>query len=331
MKKLIKVFFVLVVLSLSGLLIFLYATKPGIAKIGVDKLKRQTEEKEKQKNIFDNKKRINILLLGATSTSTLANPESKERGQSDTIMLISIDAIENKVQVLSIPRDSWVKIKGHGERKINDAYVFGDVPLSVDTIENLLDTYIDHYVVVKYDIIEQLVDALGGVDIEWNRPDYKYEDNWIYPPLKIDLKRGINHLNGRETVAYLRARKAYRDSDLGRIDAQQGFLMQIFKELKSPSTILLVPKLLEMAVNNVETDLSYGDIAYLATWGLKLNSTDIRMDKITGDFAKKTQSGVQVDVIDLYKTQAIKKLHEFPFNFVMPDRTQEMESITVGN
>ncbi len=270
-------------------------------------------------------------MLGATSTSTLANPESKERGQSDTIMLISIDAIENKVQVLSIPRDSWVKIKGHGERKINDAYVFGDVPLAVDTIENLLDTYIDHYVVVKYDIIEQLVDALGGVDIEWNRPDYKYEDNWIYPPLKIDLKRGTNHLNGRETVAYLRARKAYRDSDLGRIDAQQGFLMQIFKELKSPSTILLVPKLLEMAVNNVETDLSYGDIAYLATWGLKLNSTDIRMDKITGDFVKKTQSGVEVDVIDLYKTQAIKKLHEFPFNFVMPDRTQEMESITVGN
>lgn len=331
MKKLIKVFFILVVLVLTAVLVFLYTTKPGNAKIGVDKLERQTEEKEKQKNIFDNKKKINILLLGATSTTTIANPNSTERGQSDTIMLVSIDAIENKVQVLSIPRDSWVKIKGHGERKINDAYVLGDVPLAVDTIENLLETYIDHYVVVNYNIIEQLVDALGGVDIEWDRPDYKYEDNWIYPPLKIDLKRGTNHLNGREAVAYLRARKAYRDSDLGRIDAQQGFLMQIFKELKSPSTILLVPKLLEMAVNNVETDLSYGDIAYLATWGLKLNNSDIRMDKIGGDFIKKVQSGVEVDVIDVYRTQAIKKLHEFPYNFEVPDRTQEMESITVGN
>lgn len=331
MKKLIKVFFILVVLVLTAVLVFLYTTKPANAKIGVDKLERQTEEKEKQKNIFDNKKKINILLLGATSTTTIANPNSTERGQSDTIMLVSIDAIENKVQVLSIPRDSWVKIKGHGERKINDAYVLGDVPLAVDTIENLLETYIDHYVVVNYNIIEQLVDALGGVDIEWDRPDYKYEDNWIYPPLKIDLKRGTNHLNGRETVAYLRARKAYRDSDLGRIDAQQGFLMQIFKELKSPSTILLVPKLLEMAVNNVETDLSYGDIAYLATWGLKLNNSDIRMDKIGGDFVKKVQSGVEVDVIDLYRTQAIKKLHEFPYNFEVPDRTEEMESITVGN
>lgn len=330
MKKLIRAFFILVVLVLSVLLVFLYATKPGKSKIGTNKLGRKNEQVEKEKNIFDKKKRINILLLGATSTSTLANPDSEERGQSDTIMVVSIDASVNKVQVLSIPRDSWVRIKGHGERKINDAYVLGDVPLAVDTIENLLDTYIDHYVVVNYNVIEELVDAIGGVDIEWDRPDYKYEDNWIYPPLKIDLKRGINHLNGKDAVAYLRARKAYKNSDLGRIDAQQGFLMQIFEELKSPSTILLVPKLLNMAINNVETDLSYGDILYLATWGLKLNSSDIRMDKVEGDFADKIQSGVEVNVIELYKNEALKKLHEFPENMKEPDRTEEMESITVG-
>lgn len=333
MKTFAKILGFLLMCMMIFVLVFLYATKPSSNRIGQDKLGRRTNENKDQirkTNVFNEKEKINILVLGATSTSTLAHPDSKERGQSDTIMLVTLDNEHKKAQILSIPRDSWVQIPKVGERKINDAYSIGDVPLAVKTVENFMDTYIDHYVVVNYDMIAGLVDAMGGVDINWEHNEYHYKDDWIYPPLKIDLYPGINHLDGQGAVAYLRARKAYRDSDLGRINAQQNFLMKVFSDLKKPSTILMVPKLLDLADQYVESDMTYGEIAYLAYWGLNLERKDINTDKVMGEFEDRLQSGVEVNVIIPYRSQARKKLQDFPENLLQKDPTVTMQVYTVG-
>src|SRR5699024_5910851 len=195
-------------------------------------------------NPFKGDDPLHILVMGIDSTATTDMTEDENPSRSDTMMLFTIDPVRKKVQVLSLPRDTYIKIPGYAEKtKLGHAYAYGGYLLAEETIEDFLDIKIDHYGIVDYKAVERLVDAIGGIDVVMDQ-DYYYEDTYVVPPLVIDFKKGKNHLDGKEAVNYLRIRKMYEDQDIGRIQKQQEFLLKVLEKVKKPSIILKVPELL---------------------------------------------------------------------------------------
>lgn len=211
---------------------------------------------------FKDKKRVNVLLLGVNG------------GLTDTIMLASFDKKVKHVDVISIPRDTYYHRAGYNgaaEDKINAAYRKDPLNSAKAVSDVLLGMPINYYVVLDYKGVEKIVEAMGGVpmDIPFNM---KYNDPYDKPPLKINLPKGYRVLNGEEAVQFLRYRKGYTEGDIGRVKAQQEFVKSAFKQCLSKD----LPKVVKVAAENVETDISVGKAVELA-----MNAVGIQADDIT--------------------------------------------------
>ena len=205
--------------------------------------------------LSDLNKRTNIMLMGV-------DERKDDVGRSDTLMVMSLDSNKGKVSLLSIPRDTRVKIKRHGYDKINAAYAYGGEKLSQNTIESFLGINIDNYVIVNTDSFVKVVDAIGGIDINVEKRMY-YEDPWDdNGGLVIDLKPGFQHMDGKTAVTYVR----YRDEegDAGRVRRQQNFMRACLDKLSSPSTIMNLPEIFREVNNIMHTDLSIGQMLAIA-------------------------------------------------------------------
>ncbi|WP_378953320.1 LCP family protein [Pelosinus sp. sgz500959] len=192
------------------------------------------------------KEKINILVLGVDA-------RDDDVGRSDTTFVVTIDTIGKKITMLSIPRDSRVKIDGHGWDKINHAYAFGGAKLSKSSVENLLTIPVDYTVVINFQGFVHMIDAIGGVTIDVDKRMYysdPYDDDG---GLYIDLRPGIQKLNGKTAMEYVR----YRDEegDIGRVSRQQKFLKGLLKELSEPQIITSLPNLIKEFAIAVKTDM----------------------------------------------------------------------------
>ena len=200
--------------------------------------------------------RINIMLMGV-------DERDKDAGRSDTLMVASLDSDQDTLSLLSIPRDTRVKINRHGYDKINAAYAYGGRELSKNTVESLLGIDINHYVIVNTHTFVDLIDAIGGIDIDVEKR-MKYEDPWDDDGgLVIDLKPGMQHMDGKTAVTYVR----YRDEegDAGRVRRQQHFIRACLDKLSSPSTVMKLPEIINTARKAVKTDLTVGQMIELAS------------------------------------------------------------------
>ena len=203
--------------------------------------------------------------LGARTTIMLMGVDERKDdvGRSDTLMVVSIDPKSDRVSLLSIPRDTRVKIKRHGFDKINAAYAYGGEKLSRSTVENFLGINIDHYVIVDTNSFSRLIDAMGGVDIDVETR-MKYEDPWDdNGGLVIDLKPGLQHMDGATAITYVR----YRDEegDAGRVRRQQKFMKACADKLSDPSIVMQLPDVIREARRALKTDLSVGDMISIAS------------------------------------------------------------------
>jgi len=322
-----RIFIVVSIMLLSGVVVLAYSVKPKFANKGINILENEDantafeNDKKKDINVFNGDEPLRVLVLGVDKTATKDMTEEQNGMRTDTMMVFTIDPKNDKVQILSIPRDSYIKIHGYSKNKINAAfnefvYPDGGLGLTVKTIEDFLDVKIDHYAVVDYKAVVGIVDTVGGIDIEWNQADYTYRDDWVVPPLEINLKRGTNHLDGESAVAYLRTRKAYADQDLGRISAQQDFLMKMFDKLKTPATIFRLPKILDLIDRYVETDLNYGEISYLAHYGLTLDRENIFTATIEGTDGSTVIGKDKVSIYNVSVEEARKLMNDFLENNV---------------
>lgn len=333
MKKIIRFFVILIILILSSALAFLKFVLPKGSNFNQEKLRPSAEKKVEEpqrvqtKDVFKDNQVLNILLLGEDTTPTRDDPEGKYKGRTDTMMLCSLDPKEKKARILSVPRDSRVPIPGHKTQKINAAYAMGGVQLTAKTVEKFLDCKIDHYVIVNYNFIKELIDSLGGIEVYIPR-DYKKRDDWVIPALVIDFKKGWQTLNGEDAVKYLRIRDIYPVPDIGRISAQQDFIMSIFDRLKSPRTIFALPKLLDIVDKNIKTDLNYGQIAYLGYWGLGINRENISTGTIDG-YGKKLDDGVDYWIVDTEKARS-KYREFFQEEKKLPSVTEELRVYRLG-
>jgi polyisoprenyl-teichoic acid--peptidoglycan teichoic acid transferase len=183
---------------------------------------------------------MDILLLGSDSRG--ATEADAENGVStdqraDTLMLLHIPADRKNIYTMSIMRDLWVEIPGHGQAKINAALALGGTPLLVQTVESIFKQRIDHVVMMDFQGLKGLTDALGGVTVAIKVP---FNSSHLKGR---DFQTGPNTLNGEEALAFVRERYAYADGDYQRVRNQQDYLKAVIQKsidgqtLSNPVTV----------------------------------------------------------------------------------------------
>lgn len=199
---------------------------------------------------------ISFLLMGVDGE----NSKENENVRTDTLMVFNVDKNSGKISILSVPRDTRTPIKGRKyQEKINHAHVYGGDRLTLDTVSDLLGIDLEYYVVADYNFVKEFVDLVGGVEIDVPM-DMHYEDPYAEPPLYIDLKEGLQKLDGDESLQYLRFRKGYKNADLGRIDAQQTFVKSLVKQTLKPINILKAPRMAIAYNDYINTNIPLGTI-----------------------------------------------------------------------
>ncbi len=197
---------------------------------------------------FGGRLQVNVLILGLDSES--------EPHRSDTIMLAALDLARHRIGVISVPRDFRVDIPGHSAQKINAAYSLGGVELTARTVEALTGVHRDYYVTVTSAGLKQLVDALGGVEVDVDkRMVYRDRSQGLF----INLYPGPQRLNGEQAVWYVRYRHD-PTGDLARIRRQQAFIHAVMREALAPRNLARLPALLKLFSQAVETDLTLSDL-----------------------------------------------------------------------
>lgn len=235
--------------------------------------------------------RINILVFGVDSL----NNEKSNNSRSDSIMLVTIDPNKENPSIISIPRDTRVEIPGRKNfDKINHAHAYGGPELLVKTVEKLLDLDINYYVRINYNVVIDVVDALGGIEIDVPI-DMRYRDPYATPPLNINIKKGLQVLDGEQSVHFMRFRKGYVNQDLGRIEAQQQFVKALIDKVLSPSTILKIPQLIDIAYSNIDTNMTKTNMVSLAVKGSTMDTQNL--NKITLEGTPKTINGISYYVV----------------------------------
>ena len=169
---------------------------------------------------------VTFLLVGSDSRDDAADGEDPG-GRSDAIMIARFAADRKHAQIISIPRDSWVDIPGHGKNKINASYAFGGPSLLIQTVEQLTQVRIDHYVTIDFEGIIQVTDDLGGVDVV-------VAETTKHGPYTFTA--GVNRLTGEQARYYLQQRKNLPGGDFDRVKRQQQYLKAVFGQLFSTDT-----------------------------------------------------------------------------------------------
>ncbi len=214
------------------------------------------------------KHRLNFVVLGA----------QEDEGTTDTIILAHVDLDRRIATLVSIPRDTWVEVPGHGHQKLNAAYAFGGPALTARLIGTLTGAHIDSTLVVDPVGAKQIVDAMGGLNIDVER-NMDYDDN--FGNLHIHLKRGEQFLGGGQVLEYMRFRHD-AESDWGRMRRQQQVLHEIVRQLGEPQNWSKVPRLVELARKDITTPLDDAQLQALVELYRGVPSDNVRTFTLPG-------------------------------------------------
>ncbi|HEY9060457.1 MAG TPA: LCP family protein [Pseudobacteroides sp.] len=225
---------------------------------------------------------VNILVLGG----------DKVAGNTDTMMLVNFTPGTGKISILSTPRDSRVKIRGLGYTKINAAYPRGGAELAVETLSNFLGVRIKYYAYVDTAAFRKIIDLLDGVDF-YVPADLKYDDP--IQNLHINLKKGQQHLNGKQAEQFMRFRKPtrytkevqefYDGSDLKRIEAQQNFMRELIRQKTNIKYISKANDLIDVILDSIETNITMSDALKLAQNISNIDTAGMKTFMVPGDSA----------------------------------------------
>lgn len=236
----------------------------------------QISSKLRKEEVKISKDPISILFLGIENYSS-----GGKGGRTDSMILATFNPKDETVKTMSIPRDTYVNIPGHAEKtKINHAYAYGGLQLTVDTVEDFLNVPIDYYVTVDFKGFKNIVDAVGGIDVDVPFDFWEYTDT--KPRKKIYFTQGKMHLNGKEALAYSRMRKRDPRGDFGREERQQQVMQAILAEMKSPETIIKMDDYAKVVSDNVRTNMNIGGGLSLAKHLPNLNKEDFETLKLQG-------------------------------------------------
>ena len=223
---------------------------------------------------------LNILLFGQDSPAT-----EEDHGRSDTTILLSIDNVHKKLKLTSFQRDTYVSIPGHGENKINSAFTYGGERLSIDTIETNFGIKVDKYATVDFSSFRDIIEALGGVDIELTLEEIKYinaqidvnDQTDVTSFLKYDetKEKQMVHLDGYQALWYARDRGeeslggnpeySFSGDDWDRTSRQRNLIQTIIKSLRENASLTELVSIANKIGPLVTTNLKKGDITFLVS------------------------------------------------------------------
>mgnify|MGYP004475430029 FL=1 len=224
----------------------------------------------------------NILLIGNDSR------ENGEDGRSDAMILLSISSKTKKIYMTSLLRDMYVDIPGHKGNRLNAAYSYGGAELLMETIEQNFDIHISRYVLVNFEAFANLVDAVGGVDLELSSKEMEYVNGYLVEYNILlgrpegtdyfeDTSGGMVHLNGPQALAYCRNR--YIGTDFGRTERQRKVLTEVIHNL--PKAVLTNPQeLIDGLMPNLTTNLTQMECYRLSLMAPKVVTYDIIQNSI---------------------------------------------------
>ena len=234
---------------------------------------------------------LNILLIGQDAR------EGDEQARSDSMILCSYNKKTNTLTMTSFLRDLYVEIPGHGSNRINAAYSFGGTQLLKKTLEHNFGLYIDGSIEVDFSHFSEIIDHLGGVQIQLRQD----EANTVNKLTGSSLGEGLQKLNGAQALAYSRIRNLDIDGDFSRTDRQRkviSALVDAFRDIRITELTPLLNDLLPM----ITTDLNPGQILFCGLEivpNLSAMETESQKVPVEGTFTDQTIDGMAVLVADM--------------------------------
>ncbi|WP_425956687.1 LCP family protein [Xylanimonas sp. McL0601] len=215
---------------------------------------------------------VNFLVVGSDSRINANDPTQWAYGaqRTDTIMLVHLPGDRQAAQVISLPRDLWVPIPGHGESKINAAFSWGGPPLLIQTVEQLTGIRIDHFLVTSFESFAEMTDTLGGVEITVAHD--------VHDRAQGFQPAGTHLMTGEEALRYVRTRYGLPHGDFDRVQRQQNWMRAIMKDVAQNRTdVRTVTDFLTTVSRSVAADdaLTAGRMRELFTSTIGLGPGDV--------------------------------------------------------
>ncbi|WP_239256934.1 LCP family glycopolymer transferase [Listeria ilorinensis] len=245
--KIISAILLVIILVCAGLLGYAYWKTSAT----FDQIHKPVEGKQNTSVTLNGSTPFSVLLLGV-------DEREGDRGRSDTMIAATVNGTTNKIQMLSIPRDTQTEIVGHNSvDKINAAYAYGGVKMAEDTASNFLnDIPFNYYIKINMEGFKDLVDAVGGITVYNDKDGLELGDK--------TFNKGEITLDGDDALAYVRIRKTDVEGDFGRQKRQQQVISAIADKLMSTGLIWHFNDVLNAVGDNIETDFTMNDVTKIA-------------------------------------------------------------------
>lgn len=259
--------------------IYVYNTAQEVADDSYEGIGRNGEKsKLRDEAVTPIEDNVSVLIIGVDDSE---ERDFKGKSRSDALMLATFNKQQKDVNILSIPRDSYVNVPDYGFTKINHAYFYGGPKKTIETVENFLNVPVDYYVRLNFEAFIEIIDTIGGIqyDVPFAINELDSKDN----PNAVQLKPGYQTLNGEEALALARTRKY--DSDIERGKRQQEIIKTVVKEAATASSILKVDELMKAVGDNMSTNLSFNEMKSFISYGLH-NSLAINTINLEGKGTK---------------------------------------------
>lgn len=260
----------LLIIGISGMAFSMYNSfSANLRETHVTIHRDQSKQRVKPIS-FEQKDPLSILLLGVDG-------RTGESGRSDTIIVLTVNPNTKTTKMLSIPRDTYTEIVGHNTTdKLNHAYAFGGIQMSMDSVEHLLNIPIDYVAEINMDGFSDMIDAVGGITVTSNRA---FEQNGYH------FKVGTNRLDGKAALAFIRNRHDDPEGDFGRQNRQRQVISGLIKEAASVNSLFNYKNIFNSLGKNVQTNLTFSEIMKLSQ-NYKdsiSNITQLRFEKGRGE------------------------------------------------
>lgn len=313
-KILISIITIVLLFVVTGT-VYIYMELNKVKKVEIPKTSKDLNISSKAEN-YDNSI-TNIAFYG------LDRRAKDEASRSDAIIIVSIDKQHNKIKLSSIMRDSYVNVEGHGMTKITHAYAYGGPQLAIKTLNQNFDLNIKDFVTVDFFDLEKIIDAVGGIDLNITNAELKYINSYITETSNIEKsdipvisKAGVQHVNGRQAVAYTRIRYT-SGGDFERTTRQRTVLTALLNEIMK-TNISNLPNVVNNLAQYTETSLSSTDMIKMATSVATSGIRDIVQERfpVDGYCNALTKDGVWYLQLDLNATK--DQLYKFIYDDIKP-------------
>lgn len=271
---------------------------------GFSKNLKKTPNKVEPYTVRNKNDPVNILVMGV-DVGTVGAKEEDNHKRTDTIILINYDPKSSRANLISIPRDTLIIIKGKNQ-KINAANAIGGVAYLINAVESMLDVKINYFGKVDYSGFRELVDIIGGVDLKIpSRMDYDDPGQNLHIHFNKD---DIVHLDGKKAEEFFRWRKnndgtGLVDGDLGRIQNQHLFIEKVIDKFKSVAILPKIPDILQAIPKYAETNMDAESLLKYGSAILRIGKENITMQTLQGDLAN--IDGISYVIYDVKKNDKI--------------------------